>query len=277
MLEFWKQPRTIFPSIFRVLIGILLLFDLIFTLPSGNMLFDFGLSYSDTGGVIAALRDNYTFYYVIYGVVLVLFICGIGKNIISLVVFILYFLSLLISPYLLNWGDTILKFTLLFFVFVDAFRHCSIQRSNYDPLSIKAFISQLAVWSIILNLFLIYLSNGIYKSMDPDWQLGYAPFYSFSQFSGFETSIFYNLLSEGIFGKIISYMIIAQQLTFIPLVIWKKTRYHAMLLGILIHMIMFFQFGLWKFELIMILLYGFLLNDNEWKKIIPQKQRNKFI
>lgn len=276
MIEFWKQPRTIYPSIFRVLIGIVLLLDLISTYSSGTFQFNPEFThYTNSESLI--LRENYTLYYITYGLVLILFILGIGKNFISFLVYVFNFLMLFISPYILNWGDVILKFTLLYFVFANSFRFLSIQKSK-EAKGIWNYISQLAVWSIILHLFLVYLSNSIYKLSDSDWQQGFAAFYSFSQFPGFESSVFYPVLSTSIAGKIISWSIIAQQLTFIPLILWKKTRYFAIALGIIIHLIMFFQFGLWKFEIIMILHYGFLLNDNEWRKIIPKKiLKNQFV
>lgn len=278
MMDFWKQPRTIYPSIFRILIGLVLLLDLIFTFCSGKILFDPQLvNYAESGNFISFVRDNYIAFFISYGLVLILFILGVGKNIMSLLVYIFHFIMLLISPYILNWGDTILKFILLYFIFVDSFRFFSVQKSKIKANNIWSFISQLAVWSIVLHLFLIYLSNGFYKSLDTDWQNGYAPFYSFSQFSGFETSLFYPLISSGNLSKIISLLIISQQLTFVPFIIRKKTRYIAMFLGITVHLIMFYQFGLWKFEVIIILLYGFLLNDSELKNIIPENLKNKFM
>lgn len=278
IFEFWNKPRTIYPSIFRVIIGMVLLLDLIFTFPTGSFQFDSEyVNYPFLGNLSSFLRDNYTSFYVVYGVVLVSFVLGVGKNFVSLLVFIFYFLTHFISPYLMNWGDTILKFTLLYFIFVDSFRFLSIQKNRLSNNNFRNYLSQLAVWSIILNLFLIYISNGFYKSMDADWQRGFAPFYSFSQFSGFETSVFYPIISNESLSKVIAYLIIGQQLTFVPLIIWKKTRLFAIALGVIIHLIMFYQFGLWKFEAIMILLYGFLLNDDELRKIIPKKLKNKFM
>lgn len=278
MKEFWNEPRTIYPSIFRILIGLVLLVDLIFTFSYAKLLFDAELTiYPDAGNFISFIRNNYMPFFIGYGLVLVLFILGIGKNITSIFVYIFHFIMLLLSPYILNWGDIILKFTLLYFVFVDGFKFYSIQKSKIHPKSIWNYISKLAVWSIILHLFLIYLSNGFYKSMDADWQSGFAPFYSFSQFPGFENSFFYSVISNGNLSKIISYIIIGQQLTFIPLIFWKKTKYMAIGFGVILHVVMFCQFGLWKFEIIMILLYGFLLNDTEWMKIIPKFLKDKSI
>lgn len=277
MREFWNEQRTIYPSIFRVLIGLVLLIDLIFTFSSGKFLFNSEFTnYPELGNFISLIRNNYVPFFIAYGLILVLFIIGVGKNFTSLLVYVFHFIMLMISPYILNWGDTILKFILLYFIFADSFKFYSIQKSQIPEKSIRNYISKLAIWSIILHLFLVYLSNGFYKSMDADWQRGFAPFYSFSQFSGFQDSLFYPIISNGNLSKLISYLIVGQQLTFIPFIIWKKTRYIAIVLGILIHLIMFYQFGLWKFETIMILLYGFLLSDREWQKIIPEKLRKEF-
>lgn len=278
MIEFWNQPRTFYPSMFRILIGLVLLLDLIFTFPSGSILFNPEFTdYPPVSGVIAFLRENYVPFYLAYGIILTLFILGIGKNFISLLLYVFQFLLFFMNPYLNSWGDVILKFILMYFVFVDSFRFLSFRKSNLSENSVWNYVSKLAVWSIVLHIFLIYLSNGIYKSMDTDWQNGYAAFYSFSQFSGFQDSFFYLVLSNENFSKILSWLVVAQQLTFVPLILWKKTRYFAIVLGILVHLIMFYQFGLWKFETIMILLYGFLLNDKEWQKIIPAKLRKEFV
>lgn len=278
MIEFWNQPRTFYPSMFRILIGLVLLLDLIFTFPSGSILFNPEFTdYPPVSGVIAFLRENYVPFYLAYGIILTLFILGIGKNFISLLLYVFQFLLFFMNPYLNSWGDVILKFILMYFVFVDSFRFLSFRKSNLSENSVWNYVSKLAVWSIVLHIFLIYLSNGIYKSMDADWQNGYAAFYSFSQFSGFQDSFFYPVLSNENFSKILSWLVVAQQLTFVPLIIWKQTRYFAIVLGILVHLIMFYQFGLWKFETIMILLYGFLLNDKEWQKIIPAKLRKEFV
>lgn len=91
-----------------------------------------------------------------------------------------------------------------------------------------------------------------------------------------KTSILKPIISNAIIGKYLGYFIILQQMSFVPLVIWKKTRKYAILLSVLIHLTMLIQFGLWKFELVVILLYGFLLNDEEWKELIPRKFHEKF-
>lgn len=272
MKEFWTAERTIYPSLFRVLIGLILLVDLVFLAPSSGLLFNREINaFLPKSGVMGILVEKSDIFISVYGLVLIAFIFGIGKNITSFFVFCFHFSMMEMTLPLLTWGDFILKFSLLYFVFADSFRHFSICRSK-DRFS---FLSRLAVWSIILNIFLVYLNNAYFKIIDKDWQGGIAVYYSFSQYPGFKDGFWYSVLSHKILSKIITYFIVLQQLTFVPLVIWRKSRYWAIGLSLIIHLIMMFQFGLWKFELTVILLYGFLLNDEEWNRILPMQIKRK--
>lgn len=272
MKDFFTAERNIYPSIFRIFIGWVLFIDLIFSLPAGSFLFNPEFNANlPKGEIFHFIYSNWKIFSGIYGLVLGLFILGIGKNAMTFLVFLCHWIWLDLTVPLFTWGDTILRFSLLYFVVVDSFKYLSLQKSHQS-----SFLSQLGVWSIILHIFLIYLNNAYFKILDSDWQEGRALFYSFSQYPSFETSILKPIISNGFLSKYIGYFIIFQQLTFVPLVLWKRTRYGAILLSILIHFTMIVQFGLWKFELIVILLYGFLLNDVEWKKILPSRLYFKF-
>ncbi len=274
MKEFWMAERRIYPSIFRVLIGLVLLADLVSFIPATDVLFnpEFN-SFLPQTGFIAQLAEHSTLFLSVYGLILMLFILGIGKNISSFLVFVFHFLMLQLTLPLMTWGDTILKFSLLYFVFADSFQYLAVHRSKGR----FPFVSQLAIWSIILHVFLIYLNNAYFKILDKDWQQGIAVFYSFSQYPGFQESNWYSILSNEFLAKSVNYFIILQQLAFVPMVIWKKTRGIAILLSILIHILMLVQFELWKFELIVMLLYGFLLNDKEIRNLIPKRILQRFI
>jgi hypothetical protein len=272
MKEFFQAERNIYPSIFRIFIGWVLLIDLIFSLPAGFFLFNPEFNANlPKGEIFTFIYSNWQIFSGIYALILFLFILGIGKNILSFLVFLFHWIWLDLTMPLITWGDTILRFSLMYFVVVDSFKYLSLQPSKQS-----GFLSQLGIWSIILHIFLIYLNNAYFKILDIDWQEGRALFYSFSQYPSFENSIFKPVISNDFLSKYLGYFIISQQLSFVPLVLWKKTRFGAILLSILIHFTMMVQFGLWKFELIVILLYGFLLNDEEWKKILPSRLYSKF-
>lgn len=273
MKEFWTAERKIYPSVFRVLIGLVLLVDLISIYPSSELLFNPELNaLLPDSEFIGILIEHSSVFLLTYGLVLIAFMLGTGRNFTSFLVFCFHLLMMQLTHALLTWGDIILKFSLLYFVFADSFRYLSLQKypSKFES------IAKLAVWSIILHIFLIYLNNAYFKITDKDWQQGIAVYYSFSQYPGFHESLWHPAISNEFWTKTLNYFIIFQQLTFVPLVIWKKTRIGAILLSCFIHLTMLYEFGLWKFEIIVMLHYGFLLNDKEWRKIFPTPMNKKW-
>ena len=273
MKEFWTAERKLYAPIFRVAIGLILLIDLLFTYPSISFLFQPDLNaFLPLQGILGFTAEHPFVFFGLYALVLVLFIFGIGKHGVSFLVFVFYFFMLQFSFPFVTWGDKILKFTLLYFVFVDSYQYWSIHRSKES----KGWLSHLAILSIILHLFLIYLNNAYFKATNRDWQLGHAVFYSFSQYPHFKESIFYSLISKGFFSQWIGYVVILMQLSFAPLVMWKKTRIFTIIGFIILHGVMMFQFGLWKFEWIVILHYGFLLTDKDWKRIFGNRIPSNF-
>lgn len=275
MKEFWTAERTIYPAIFRILLGTLLLIDIFFIQSASDILFNPELNaFLRESRISVLLLENNLYFFLLYGVVLILFILGIGKNITSFLVWLLSLLTLYYFTFALRvWGDKILIYTLLFFVFVDSFRYFSIK-----PTSGKlSYISTLAIWSILLNLFLVYLNNAYFKIADPDWRKGYAVFYGFAEYPHFKNSFWYPIISNEFISKFINYFVILQQLLFVPMVLWKKTRYLMIAVAIIIHLTMAIGFGLWKFELIIIFLFGFILSDAEWRRIFECTKLKKLI
>ncbi|MGB6094243.1 MAG: hypothetical protein WBF83_10845 [Moheibacter sp.] len=273
MKEFFAAERKIFPSIFRVLIGLILLFDLVYMYRSASIFLNPELnSFLPTDKISAIVAQNSGLFFLFYGLILILFILGLLRNLMSFLVFCCYLILFHLSYQFVTWGDIILKFTMLFFVFADSFRFLSLNRTKGD----YPFISVLAVWSIILHIFMVYLNNAYFKLTDHHWQQGIAVYYSFAQYAQFSDSIFHWPVSNPFFSKSIDYFIILQQLLFVPFVIWKRTRYLMLILAAIIHLTMMVQFGLWKFELAIVLHYGFLLNDEELRRLMPIKFRLKY-
>lgn len=274
MKEFWTAERRLYAPVFRVAIGLILLIDLLTTFPSISFLFQPELnSFLPLHGVLGFLAKYPFVFFGLYASTLLLFIFGIGKHFVSFLVFVFYFFMLQFSIPFVTWGDKILRFTLLYFVFVDSFRCLSAHRST----GTLGLLSKLALMSIILHLFLIYGNNAFFKAINRDWQLGHAVFYSFSQYPNFKESIFYPIISNGSLSKWIGYLVILLQLSFVPLTIWRKTRLALLMVSTLLHVVMMFQFGLWKFEWIVILHYGFVLTDEDWKRIFGSKTSLKLV
>lgn len=276
-MNFWITKRNFYPSLFRMLLGILLLVDAIISLWVGDFMFDekYNMFYSNNI-VFDLFRDHRVILYIVYILFLLSFLLGIGGFLVKAVVLLLSVIFEMLEPAALTWGDMILSYTLLFFIFVDSSRYFTIKTIGKRA-ELFQYLSQLAVWSIILNIFLVYLSNGYSKINDTAWQNGYAVYFSFAQFQDFENGIFYQILKHEWLTKLTNYFIIFFQITFPFFIMIKKTRFFVILIGVLLHLVMMWQFGLWKFELVVILLYGFLLSDDEWMRLLPNKFRHKVL
>lgn len=275
-MNFWKAERTVYPPLFRILLGTILLIDAVFSISVNGFIFDanFNALYHQNS-VLNFFRENHIVFQSIYIIFLLLFLIGIGGFWVKGIVFLFSVAFDLLEPTALTWGDLILGFTLLYFIFADSSQHLSAGKKHRKS-DLEKWIAKLAVFSIILNLFLVYVSNGYSKLTDSTWQEGYAVYFAFAQFQNFENSFFHLLLKNEWISQLTSYFIILIQFLFPVWVMIRKTRIPIILIGIVLHLIMLWQFGLWKFELIVILLYGFLLNDEEWRRILPRKFQKKY-
>lgn len=275
-MKFWTADRTFYPSVFRVLIGLTLLVDAVVSLGVTGFLFDEKYNaFLSANWVFDAIRDNYYVFYLVYILFLLLFTLDLGGIIIKSILFLFSVLFNMLEPAVFTWGDMILSFTFFYFIIIDSSRFLTPFRVPQKSKPLE-FLSQLGIWSIIIHLFLVYLSNGYSKLMDITWQNGTAVYFAFGQYQDFESSVFYQILKNEAMAKTVNYFIIFFQITFPIFIMMKKTRIPFILVGILLHFMMMWQFGLWKFEFIIILLFGFLISDQEWENLLPGKIWNKF-
>ena len=262
------SDRVFYPSLFRVLLGLLLLVDLILLLPYVDEIYridNYRYSLDSYFGLLVIVREYISYFYVVFISVLLLFILGIGKQITSLLVFLLFFIKFLLLAPNISYGSYILRLSLLFFVFVNSYQYFSLQKSTFNDL-----LSKLATLSIMLHICYIYLSNAILKILNPLWLKGDALGYFFINSKTMDIwEIGSYLLQYPYLLSLLSYISLAFQLLF-PFLIWfKKTKYAFIVLGIVIHVSMAFILQLYFFEIVVILHYGFFIKDEEWQKLLP--------
>lgn len=274
-----KGNQHIYPSIFRVAVVLLVFFEIV----SGFLYADdfyqnpyFTYSSGDSGGILSFVREHIYIFLVFYAVVAGAFLLGIGRNLTAFLFFLCYTLELLLlQPYSFV-GDRFLRTSLLFFVFVESFRYLSVNK--LQPSWIPGNLSSLAILSIMIHTCLLYFANGIAKIRQQDWQEGRAMDYFFN-FSS-EMDIFG--LDEKLgfmqsFFPWLGYLTIIFQLFFIVAIWFKPWKYIWIVMGILIHVFMAIILQLYKFEIIIILHFGFFLNDKEWKSILAFLKLNSII
>lgn len=259
-----KRNFSFYTSVFRVLIGLVLLIDLLLIVFNKHD-DEFGVIYltHNSEALLRFLSNNLQLFQLIYAGIIILFILGIGKRIISFLLLVFYILHFSLLG--LNFfGDIILFYTLMYFAFINSFNYLSLYKSTKF-----GFISKVGVLFIQIHVCYLYVINIINKFSHIEWIKGEAIY----NFFKFESSV--DIFSIGQFiidnnlAKILTISTLIYQFTF-PLLIWfKKTKYFMIFIGIIIHSIMAFVLQVYKFEIIVILHYGFFISNKEWNRLIP--------
>ncbi|HET8839333.1 MAG TPA: hypothetical protein VFM82_10115 [Flavobacteriaceae bacterium] len=267
-----------FSSIFRIFIGLYLLRKVFFTWEFQELLVRGKyLSPQPASSILSLLHidvnwfaSNFEFFYLIYILLIFLFLFGIGKQ---LTVFFLYVFLEIIYDYnwlVLNGGDNLLEFVLLYFIFIDSYSRFSLKPLRYKNEKVARFsnfISNLAGYSICIHLCVAYFMSAIFKIHSDDWFHGVGMYYSVvaERFNG--TSLNFLLVQSGLFVTVATYATIAIELAY-PFLIWfKKTRHLMIVLAIMLHFGIAMFTMLYAFQFLFIFLQGFFITNNEWKRI----------
>lgn len=152
----------------------------------------------------------------------------------------------------LTGGDFLFQQLLFFNIFLSGFR------PNYTEVQLeveKAFHNA-GVAALKIQICLVYLMSALSKLIDADWQSGEAVAQTFLVHD-FSLPVLYNNIKSGSFIlSLITYLIIAYQITF-PIFIWmNKLKKPFLAFGILQHLIIAFIMGLPTFGFIMIIAYS---------------------
>ncbi|CAA7386118.1 hypothetical protein [Chryseobacterium fistulae] len=210
------------------------------------------------------LKDNMYAYIYMYLFFIILYLFGIGKNVTAFVVFVMTDILQKLNPYLLNGGDNLLKFLLLYMVFANSFTHFAIHKSKVKKDSISNVFSNLSVLSICIHLCMIYFLSGLHKTNATVWFHGVATYYTFQleRFSG--TSLNSVLAQNSYFVVFSTYFTLILELYYPVLVWFKKTRTVVVLCMISLHAGIAIFMMLYDFQFIFILVQGFFYKDIFW-------------
>lgn len=269
------NEKAFYLSFLRVAVSVWFLKELLFRWPAFEML------YSNHSFLnIAPANAVYLFHIdpvllkqhhmlVIYTcmVLLVLNIFGIGRNIVSILLFLALTLLFSINDKFNNSGDNMAMLLVFYLCFANSFSHFTLfKRKILPPPKEKLYnlLSNLAAYSMIINLCLAYFLAGLFKLVDPYWQNGTALHYflndyRFSVFAGndnhveFPTPVLY----------LLNYGTLLLELTFPVLVWYKKSRNWVLLLCFLMHAGIYAFLMIYAMSVIFVLQYGLFYSNEE--------------
>ena len=274
-----ENSKSFYLSIFRVITGFILLKRLLFILPylpevygpdkwmelrEITILKLFGIS-------TEILTNNYILFFIFYGVLILLFILGIGKNAVALTLFASFYLLNKWNYYVVEGGGEILmQYCLMYLSFANSYEYLSLSKWNLKTKwkkEVLNFCSNLAWISILIHLTIAYVFNGLYKAGDAQWLNGWAVYYSvyIDRFNGLGFNPWFGQFK--LFLIILNYAILAFE-AFFFLIFFKAFRKLMTISGVILHVGLGVFFMLYDFEFYFILCYGFFYSNQEMKSFI---------
>lgn len=198
----------------------------------------------------------------------ILFAFGIFRYATPLLLFLSIEIIQRAYPFILNGGDNLLKFILLYMIFTDCYRYFTLNNSKeQEKDSISYFLNQISVLSIKIHLSLIYFVSALFKINAKVWFSGVATYYTLQieRFKGTEMNS--SLARNGIFVTLSTYITLLWELLF-PFLVWhKRGKYIVFAFGIAIHLGIYIFMMIHDFEILFMMCYGFFITDEELRKI----------
>lgn len=270
-----KNERSYFLAVLRVLSGLWFMKEMIFRWKAFGIFFgpgrfadlDTSFTLERYGINVNFLKEHYIILVSLIMILLLLNILGIGKNIISLFLFITVIILFHLNNKYTNGGDLMYMLLLLYLSFANSYDHFTlIKRKPFAEEKEKVYnlASNLAAYSIMINLCLCYFLAGAFKASDPYWQKGTGIYYfanddRFSVFAagGRQVNMPFWL------SLIIGYGTIILEMGF-PFLVWnKRSRNITLLLCFLMHAGAFFFLMIYDMSLIFVIQYGIFYSNEE--------------
>ncbi|WP_460947064.1 HTTM domain-containing protein [Okibacterium endophyticum] len=223
-----------------------------------------------------------------YGILIVLafiFMIGWQTRIVTPILLVYSVALTTNSVVLTNGGDLVMRITLLFLVFANLSQHWSVdawmrsrrhaagltarQRPRWLPDWLVNGAHNTALILCCYQIMLVYVNSGIYKLMGEEWVDGTALYYALS----LDVFLPFPALSQLAwqitpFVFVGSWISIWAQVLFPVLLLWKPTRYAAILAILGMHFGIGLFLGLWPFSIAMIALDLLFIRDGSWVQAI---------
>lgn len=289
------ERATYSMSALRILFGVAILWFLVTSAADRHYLWGAGSTWVDPAverrGYPEFLRvvfpkDDPAAFDFSYGILIalaILFTAGLATRIVTPLLLLFWIALSTNSVFLTNGGDVVIRLTLLFCVFANLSRHWSIDawwcaRREVASIYPRFLTRRIPAWAsaaahnaaVLLcgyQVLLIYVNSGIFKLMGDEWLEGSALYYAlnldvFRVFPAL-SDLAWQMTPFVLIGSWIS---IWAQLFFPVLLLWKPTRYAALIVIMGMHLGIGLFLGLWPFSIAMIALDLVFVRDASWAR-----------
>lgn len=275
----WRFQQTnekaFYLALLRVLACLWFIKEMLFRWPAFEMLYsnrsflklDSTVSLQIFGLDAVYLKEHYLVLVWLCMGLLLLNLFGIGRNLVSFLLFLAFTVLYHLDNQFANSGDEMSMLLLLYLSFANTFSHFVLFKRRpmaADKEKLYNVASNLAAYSIMINLCMAYFMAGVFKAMDPYWQNGTGIYY-------FINDDRYSIFAAG--GQhvplpfwvscIFNYGTLLLEFVFPVLVWFKKTKGFVFALCLLMHMGIYAFLGIYGMTLIFIIQYGLFYSNDE--------------
>lgn len=269
-----KNHKSVYLSLMRIFFGIFLLKEIAFKLPqaallySNNSIFQFNThsSFNVIGIDASLLKSNYQVILFLYIIFIILFIIGIGKKITAFAVFVLLLLLQKLNNSTVNGGDKMARLIMFYFLFANAYEYLSYRKTNSAAKPNSPYnnlLSNLAAYSIMIQLCIAYFMSFFNKICNPYWFNGTANYYVFLTEAFQGTRFNSQLAQSNLFVYVTTFLTLIFEGSFAFLIWFKKMRIPLLIGGFLLHFGIYFFMMIYNLQTIFLLPYGLFFTNDE--------------
>lgn len=210
---------------------------------------------------------------ILFGVLMMLGLYTRASSFMTLLLWVSLYVS---NPFVGSGGDAILRMVLLYMCFTDAGRHWSLDarrsRSRGEVASIvPAWMSNtlhnLATILIVHQVVMVYLGSSFWKVQSAVWKDGTAVYYPL-QTDAYSpwNDVLHPLYASSAFIAGATYTAIFVQMFFPVFLIYRPTRFVALVVVTGMHLGIGLLMGIMYFSLVMIAVDMILVSDGSWER-----------
>lgn len=283
-----KNHKSFYLSLMRIFFGIFLLKEILFKLPqtawlySDNSIFKFNnhSSFEVIGIDVSFLKAHYQIVLFLYIIFVLFFIVGFGKKITAFIVFILLLLLQKLNNSTMNGGDKLARLMMFYFLFANAYEYLSYKKSNTTNKPNTPYsnlLSNLAAYSMMIQLCLAYFMAFFNKICNPYWFNGTANYYVFLTEAFQGTRFNSQLAHSNLFVYSTTIFTLVFEGCFAFLIWFKKMRIPLLIGGFLLHFGIYFFMMIYNLQTIFLLPYGLFFSNDEMLHFVKKYFKLNFI
>lgn len=264
----WK--KDFYLSLLRVYLALHIIKKIILYFPIWNQIYgndsfvvsSYDLKYFGLISLSTIRNYHHLFLFSVF-ILCLLFMFGIGRNVTVFLLYLAVDILQSLSELTLNGGDNLLKFILLYYIFINSFNYFTVSVISRKLPSWPTFISNLGVFSILFHFSIIYFLSGFHKIHSEVWFNGVATYYTLGADRFRAGQLNFILVKNGYFVTISTYITMLWELFFPLVLIVKRIRLPYLLFGVFLHLGIYILMMIHDFQILFIMLYGLFFSNRQ--------------